>query len=189
MYFYLSFIYIAAILRNSYGYTTSEVISHNFGISLIESIAMIAYGRLGLRHYPMNILKIRGLCFLGFAFLLPWLLGMAEYPWHLFAIQCGLLILGEGACPAHALFIRAFPAIGRYTQASLAYALSRIVTTLTTAYGCALMGEYFGDVGITLLLIVFIGIYLISVFMFKPSTLEKASKTVAINSASSRAVA
>jgi len=189
MYFYLSFIYIAAILRNSYGYTTSEVISHNFGISLIESIAMIAYGRLGLRHYPMSILKIRGLCFLGFAFLLPWLLGMAQYPWHLFAIQCGLLILGEGACPAHALFIRAFPAIGRYTQASLAYALSRIVTTLTTAYGCALMGEYFGDVGITFLLIVFIGIYLISVFMFKPSTLEKASKKVAINSASSRAVA
>jgi hypothetical protein len=51
------------------------------------------------------------------------------------------------------------------------------------------MGEYFGDVGITILLVVFIGIYLISVFMFKPSTIEKMSKAVAINPASSRAVA
>jgi hypothetical protein len=56
-----------------------------------------------------------------------------------------------------------------YTQASLAYALSRIVMTLTTAYGCTLVGEYFGFIGITALLIVFIGIYLVSVFMFSPS--------------------
>lgn len=168
-YFYLSFIYIAAILRNSYGYTTSEVISHNLCVSFVESLAMLAYGRLGLHYYPMKILKIRGSLFLGFSFFLPFLLGSASNPYHIFFIQCALLILGEGACPAHALFIRAFPAIGRYTQASLAYALSRIVMTLTTAYGCTLVGEYFGFIGITALLIVFIGIYLVSVFMFSPS--------------------
>lgn len=168
-YFYLSFIYIAAILRNSYGYNTSEVIIHNLLISLVESFAMLAYGHLGLRIYPLKILKIRGFLFLGFALLLPFLLGSANSLYHIFSIQCALLILGEGACPAHAIFIRGFPAIGRYTQASLAYALSRIVTTVTTAYGCVIMGEYFGFIGITALLLVFIGIYLIAVFSFIPS--------------------
>lgn len=175
-YFYLSFIYIGAILRNSYGYSATEIITHNLFVSLIESFAMLAYGRLGLHVYPMKILKIRGSLFLGFALFLPFLLGSASKPSHIFFIQCALLILGEGACPAHAIFMRSFPAIGRYTQASLAYALSRIITTLTTAYGCVLMGEYFGFVGITALLLVFIGIYLLSVFSFTPADKLKSSQ-------------
>ncbi len=93
---------------------------------------------------------------------------MATSPTRIFLLQCVLLILGEGACPAHAIFIRGFPPIGRYTQASLAYAISRIIMTVTTAYGCVVMGEYFGFIGITALLILFIGIYLLSVFMFIP---------------------
>lgn len=167
-YFYLSFIYIAAILRHTFGYTTSEIVTHNLFVSLIESIAMLIYGRLGLTFYPLNILKIRGFLFLGFAFFLPFLIVVATSPTRIFLLQCVLLILGEGACPAHAIFIRGFPPIGRYTQASLAYAISRIIMTVTTAYGCVVMGEYFGFIGITALLILFIGIYLLSVFMFIP---------------------
>lgn len=167
-YFYISFIYIASILRNTYGYTTTEIITHNLFVSLIESIAMLIYGRLGLIFYPLDILKIRGSIFLGFVFFLPLLMNMAASPTHIFLIQCALLILGEGACPAHAIFIRGFPPIGRYTQASLAYAVSRIIMTIVTAYGCVLMGKYFGFVGITILLLCSISIYLLSVFKFIP---------------------
>ncbi len=166
LYFYFSFIYLGQFLRTEYGYSASEVIYHNLFISFIEAIAILCYGWMGLKIYPLKILKIRGSLFLIFALFLPFFLNSSSNPTHVFAIQCGLLILGEGVTPAHALFIKAFPIVGRYTHASLAYASSRIITTLLTAYGCVFIGEYMGVMGITAFLISVILIHLVSIYQF-----------------------
>ncbi|WP_052046012.1 MFS transporter [Candidatus Paracaedibacter symbiosus] len=166
LYFYFSFIYLGQILRTQYGYSAAEVIYHNLFISGIEALAILAYGRLALKIFPLKILKVRGTLFLGFALCLPMLINHASSPVHLFLIQCGLLILGEGVTPAHALFLKAFPTIGRYTQAAVAYALSRIVTTLLTSYGCVFVGEYYGIEGITTFLVGVILIHLTSIYHF-----------------------
>lgn len=166
LYFYFSFIYLGQFLRNNYGYSAAEVIYHNLFISGIEALAILAYGWMGLKIYPLKILKIRGLLFLGFAFFLPFLISHAMNPLHIFFIQCGLLILGEGVTPAHALFLKAFPTIGRYTHAALAYALSRIMTTIFTAYGCVFIDKCYGTVGITSFLIGVILIHLICIYQF-----------------------
>lgn len=150
-------------MRNTYGYTTSGIISNNLGI-----FSHLDVWTLGTSLLPDENFKDSWFTLPGIFLLSTPSIKVSRNPYHIFFIQCALLILGEGACPAHALFFRAFPAIGRYTQASLAYTLSRIVMTLTTAYGCTLVGEYFGFIGITVLLIVFIGIYLVSVFSFSP---------------------
>lgn len=167
LYFYFSFIYLGQILRNQYGYSAAEVIYHNLAISAIEAIALLAYGFLALKVYPLKILKIRGILFLCYAFLLPLLMSHATSPTHLFLIQCGMLIVGEGVTPAHAIFLKAFPALGRYTQASLAYSLSRIFTTIITAYGCTFVGAYFGIKGIASFLIAIIIVHLISVYQLE----------------------
>lgn len=166
LYFYFSFIYLGQFLRNNFGYSAAEVIQHNLFISAVEALAILMYGRLALKVYPLNILKVRGLLFLAFALFLPTLIGNAANPFQLFLIQCGLLVLGEGVTPAHALFLKAFPTIGRYTQAALAYATSRIVTTVLTSYGCVFIGEYFGIEGITGFLILAILIHLTSIYQF-----------------------
>ena len=166
LYFYISFIYLSGVLKDRFGLTSAQVIYHNLFISGIEAIAILGYGLLGLYIYPLKILKIRGMLFLCFAFCLPFLINHATSVSEIFLIQCGLLILGEGVSPAHVLFLRAFPAIGRYTQAGMAYALSRIVTTVATSYGCVLIGHYFEFEGVAAFLGLVIVIYLLSVFQF-----------------------
>ncbi|WP_051908519.1 MFS transporter [Candidatus Odyssella acanthamoebae] len=166
LYFYFSFIYLGQFLRTHFGYSAAEVIHHNLFISGVEAIAILVYGRMALKIYPLDILKVRGLLFLGFAFCLPFMINHAATPFQLFLIQCGLLILGEGVTPAHALFLKAFPIIGRYTQAALAYAISRIITTILTSYGCVFIGEYYGIVGITGFLIMAILLHLYSIYQF-----------------------
>lgn len=178
LYFYFSFIYLGQFLRTQYGYSASQVIYHNLFISIIEAVAILCYGWLGLKIYPLKILKIRGSLFLIFALFLPFFLSVSTNPLHVFLIQCGLLVLGEGVTPAHALFIKAFPIIGRYTHASLAYAISRIITTLLTAYGCVFIGEYCGIMGITAFLIGVIMIHLLSIYQFDKQ--QKISRVLAL---------
>jgi MFS family permease len=176
LYFYFSFIYLGQFLRTHFGYSAAEVIHHNLFISGVEAIAILVYGRMALKIYPLDILKVRGLLFLGFAFCLPFLINHASTPFHLFLIQCGLLILGEGVTPAHALFLKAFPIIGRYTQAALAYAISRIVTTILTSYGCVFIGEYYGIAGITGFLIMAILLHLYSIYQFSKHYNKKSQE-------------
>ncbi len=176
LYFYFSFIYLGQFLRNHFGYSAAEVIHHNLFISAVEAAAILIYGRMALKIYPLHILKVRGLFFLGFAFCLPFLIEQAATPFHLFLIQCGLLVLGEGVTPAHALFLKAFPTIGRYTQAALAYALSRIVTTVLTSYGCVFIGEYYGITGLTAFLIMAILIHLTSIYQFSKNYDKKSQE-------------
>lgn len=176
LYFYFSFIYLGQFLRSHFGYSAADVIYHNLFISAIEALAILVYGRMAFKFYPLEILKVRGSLFLCFAFFLPFLIGHASTPMHLFLIQCGLLVLGEGVTPAHALFLKAFPAIGRYTQAAVAYALSRIITTLLTSYGCVFIGEYYGVEGITAFLIGAILIHLTSIYQFGKQNQTKEKK-------------
>lgn len=164
LYFYLSFIYLAEVLKNTFHLTTSQIMRHNLVISLIECLACFIYGRLALKIYPMKILKVRGVLFLIFSLSLPFLLNHASTVTHIFMIQCGLLVLGEGVTPAHVIFLRTFPPIGRYTQAALAYSISRIITTLLISYGCVFIGAKYGNLGITGFLLFFIALYLTSVY-------------------------
>jgi MFS transporter, MHS family, proline/betaine transporter len=169
LYFYFSFIHLGQFLRTHFGYSAAQVVHHNLFISGIEAIAILVYGRMALTIYPLTILKVRGLLFFAFAFCLPFLIHHAVNPLQLFLVQCGLVVLGEGVTPAHALFLKAFPTIGRYTQAAFAYAVSRIITTVATSYGCVFIGEYYGIEGITGFLILGIIVHLSSVYQFSKS--------------------
>ncbi|MBW8308370.1 MAG: hypothetical protein K0M45_01805 [Candidatus Paracaedibacteraceae bacterium] len=131
---------------------------------------------MALKIYPLDILKVCELLFLGFAFCLPFFINQAATPFHLFLIQCGLLILGEGVPPAHALFLKAFSTIGRYTQAALAYAISRIITTILTSYECVFIGEYYGITGLTGFLVMAILIHLVSIYQFSKSYDKKSQE-------------
>ena len=83
-------------------------------------------------------------------------------------IQCVLGgVLGGDAKPAHALFIRSFPVIGRYTQTALAFALSRTFMYVITAYACVIIGQRFGFEGLSLGLLGFGLMALFCAFSFE----------------------
>ena len=83
-------------------------------------------------------------------------------------IQCVLGgVLGGDAKPAHALFIRSFPVIGRYTQTALAFALSRTFMYVITAYACVIIGQRFGFEGLSFGLLGFGLMALFCAFTFK----------------------
>jgi hypothetical protein len=164
--FYIIYIYFGTMLKEKYGLTFIQVINQNFFVSIIEVISILVYARLTLRFYPLNILKIKILLLCLCSFIICLLSESQMSITSILLIQCALAILKEGVVPAHALFIKSFPVIGRYTYAGISYALARMIMTLITTYGCVFMGLSLGLKGISYFLIVCSLLSLFAVFKF-----------------------
>ena len=160
--------YLGDILKTQYHLDSYQVIHQNLYVAIIDAIFTLLWARLALRFYPFNILKFKGFAFMFIGLALPILMGWAASPFHIFIIQALIAVFGPGSVPADSILIRSFPIIGRYTSASLAYALSRMIMYPLTSFGCFFVGQYFGFWGIAGVLFSFTLLYLMAVYYFKP---------------------
>jgi MFS family permease len=167
--FYFSFIYLGDYLRVHHGFSPEQVIYNNLFVAFLQAVSTFVFARLSLKIDPLFLLRAREVAFVIFAVMLPFIFGFATTSIHILLIQCALGgVLGGDAKPAHALFIRAFPTIGRYTQTALAFALSRAIMYIVTSYGCVFIGERFGLEGLSVGLALFGVMALACAFLFKP---------------------
>ncbi len=167
--FYYCFIYLGDHLRTVYGFTSYEVICNNIYVALLQAVSTHVFARLSLKYNPLMLLRIREIGFLLFSLCLPFIFPLISKSSHILWIQCILGgILGGDAKPAHALFIRSFPIIGRYTQTAIAFALSRAFMYVITSYACVMIGQNFGDMGLSMGLAVFGALALYCALNFTP---------------------
>ncbi len=168
--FYICYIYLGGILKDKFNFSTKDVLAHNLCVGVVEVSFKFIYAHLAFKFNPMNIIKIRTMLFALTTLLFPVLFingigNLSIAP--IFAIQFFLVTLGLDSIPAHAVFIKSFPIIGRYTQAALVIASSKTVMLILSAYGCVFVGEYFGFCGISTVLFTLAVIYVYSVSKFK----------------------
>ncbi|ALN41789.1 MFS transporter [Rickettsia rhipicephali] len=155
--FYFAFIYCGNILKNQFGYTPEEVISHNFWVSIVAMINMLFIAYLSRIIYPLKILKIKILIMLIFIPFCPYILehGLTT-PFCLILLQLFFVVFGPSKTPAFPIFFRHFPVFQRFTYSNLSYAISRAIIYIITSFGIVYITKYFGNWG---LLIIFIPIY------------------------------
>lgn len=183
--FYFSFIYLGDVLKNDYGFSPNDIISNNLFVAGCQLTSTFILARLAIYYNPLKILRVREIGLVLFLCFLPWLYQYASHPSHIFWIQCLVgAILGGDSKPAHALFIKSFPIIGRYTQTAMAFALSRTLMYITTAYACVFIGKYFGITGIMIGMLCFAVLALYCAFSFKPEIIETDIKNEDIKRAS-----
>lgn len=172
--FYFSFIYLGDVLKNDYAFTPNDVISNNLLVAAVQLTSTFIFARLSIYHHPLKLLRIREICLVICLCALVILYPYASQPSHIFMIQCLVGgILGGDSKPAHALFIKSFPIIGRYTQTALAFALSRTLMYVTTAYACVFIGKSFGTIGIIIGILCFSLLALFCAFSFNPDKTER----------------
>ncbi|MBX9805462.1 MAG: MFS transporter [Alphaproteobacteria bacterium] len=145
---YLGYIYFNPILKEDFGYTSAQIIYHNFLLSIIFMIPLVALSILSHRIHPVKILKIRGIFIVMLMLALPFLIGNLNTPFHVFMLQTLILILPLDSVPAEAVFIYHLPIYRRFTLASLLFAFSRAGVYLLTSFGLVYLGSYFGAYGL-----------------------------------------
>jgi len=146
--FYLMFIYFNPILKESFGYSSEDIIRHNFLLSLVALVCTIFITYLSYRIHPVKIQKIRGTLAFFLMISLPFLILNVSSSIQVFLIQALITLLALEITPADAVCLVHFPFYRRVTYAGFLFALSRALMFVVTSFGLVYLGSYFGHFGI-----------------------------------------
>ena len=146
--FYFSFIYCGNILKSNFGYTSEQIIHHNFILSIVDLTILLMYCFLSYKFHPLKILKVKAFIYFPFFLLLPFMLSHVESPFILFLIQSFNLTFALTEIPAAAVFIIHFPILRRFTYYSVLAAISSAILNTATAFGFIYLTKAFGQWGV-----------------------------------------
>jgi MFS family permease len=156
---YLIYVYTGDILKNSFGYTTTEIIQRNLFISILElfSCAMLVF--LSTRFYPLKILKT--LFFItSVGVLIFGLFSDIKNINHILYFQLFITLFSQTICPATPIVLKNFPILKRFTAVSIIYALSRASMYIIISFGFVYLVKYFDYAGLLMVIIpMLIGYY------------------------------
>lgn len=146
--FYLAYIYFNPLMKGSFGYSSSDIILHNFFLSLVGLSCATMITILSYTVHPLKIIKTRARFFILFLLFLPWLISQCTNGTHLFILQSFILLFAMGSIPAQSILIKSVGVLTRFKVTSLIHALSRALTYFFTAFGLIYLTEWFGYWGI-----------------------------------------
>lgn len=145
--FYMVYMYFIPLLKK-YGYSSEDIIFHNFLLSLIIISSEFIVAFLSYKIHPLKILQVRGIAFLLYILTLPFLIEISSCPIHIFLLQTFLLVIPIQSLPAEPIFIKHFPIFKRVTATSILYAISRALVYIVTSFGLVYLTEWFGYFGV-----------------------------------------
>ena len=151
--FYFVYFYCSNILKQSFGYSSEQVIHHNFILSLVQLASIIVLTHLSYYIYPMKIVKFKLIIFSLLTLACPILLNITRNPHELLIFQSLFMVLISCSVPAVPIFFRHFPVFKRFTYTGLSYALSRAIVYVITSFGFVYTTKYLGHWGILVILI------------------------------------
>jgi len=143
VWFYLTYIYCADILRNFFNFTAEQIINQNFYVALVQLFGNVTLMLLCYKINPLTILKLKAYIFLPIIIIWPYLLSKVASPLDVFLLQA-LIICGPSCTPGMAIFLKHFPSLRRFTITSLSYAISRAVMYVITSIGLVYCTQYLG---------------------------------------------
>ena len=146
--FYLSYMYFNQTLKDVYGYTSEDVIFHNFLLSIISLVIISLLAVVSCKTHPLKILEARGKISLLLALIIPIAIIKSNTHIHIFMIQTLILLTALSPIPGVSVFIKYLPTLKRFTAASFVYALSRAIMYLITSFGLVYLTESFGHYGL-----------------------------------------
>ncbi|MCC8372165.1 MAG: MFS transporter [Rickettsia endosymbiont of Pseudomimeciton antennatum] len=171
--FYFAYFYCGNILTNTFGYSSTQVINHNFILSIVQLISVLWLMYLSYHIHPLKIVKTKLVIFSLLTLICPYLLNNIGNTHNLLIFQSIFIILISCSVPAVPIFFKHFPVFKRFTYTSVSYALSRAFIYVVTSFGFVYITKYFGHWGVlTILLPINIG------FAFGLHHFEKLEKEV-----------
>ncbi|WP_425361434.1 MFS transporter [Candidatus Tisiphia endosymbiont of Ceraclea dissimilis] len=159
IWFYTTYVYSSNILKNTFKYTTEQIISHNLGVSMISMLNAMLLTYLSYKIHPLKILKIRLIVFAVVILPCPYLLNNLTNVFELWLFQLIVIILGPTGFPAVPILYKHFPVFKRFTYSTVIYALSRALIYVITSFGFVYLIEYFSHWGLLVIIIPALTIY------------------------------
>ncbi|RZI46200.1 MFS transporter [Candidatus Finniella inopinata] len=167
MVFYLAYIYFNPLLK-TLGLSSANIIFHNFLVTISELLFTVFLLYFVTKFHPLKILRFKAICAVFFILALPACIMYSTSAWHIFIIQALIFLCPIGGTPGDAIFFKSFPTSRRFMSTTFAYASSRAIMHIISAFGLVYLTEWFGYYGIW-----FIGLPIIGAFFWALNHFEK----------------
>jgi MFS family permease len=151
--FCFTYLHCSTILKDNFFYNSTQIIHHNFIISMIALLESAVQNYLCFKIYPLTIIKFRLFICIFFLPVLPYLLSNASSPFELMLIQTFFIFFKPCLFPATPIFIKHFPVFKRFTYVSWLYALARALMYVVTSFGLVYLVKHFNQYGILFVII------------------------------------
>lgn len=149
--FYISYMYCESLLKQNFGLTGEQVVSHNFILSVLNFMGLLFFVLLTYKVYPLKILKAKMYIYYPFILLTPFILNNITSPMGLLIFQVIGVVFGTSTIPARAIFLIHFPIFKRFTYAGFLAAVAHALLYILTSFGLAYLTELFGHWGVLLI--------------------------------------
>ncbi|MES2252320.1 MAG: MFS transporter [Pseudomonadota bacterium] len=158
--FYIVYMHFNPLLKQAFGYTSENIIFHNFILSLVQVSACILFSFMSYKIHPLKIMKFGISCLIGLVLMLPIIIPHITHSNQLFALQSLFLLLFLSDTPSASIFIKQFPVLKRVTATSFLYALARALMYPITSFGLIYLTNFFGTFGLWIIMLPIVGGYL-----------------------------
>lgn len=165
--FYIVYIYFIPTLKETYGYTSADIILHNFLLTVVQVFRCTLWSIMSYYIYPLQISKLKGFCCLFLMALIPVWLQVSTSNIHIFLLQALLLLVSLNDFPSQYIFMKQFPAYKRFTSTSFSYALGRALTYVITSFGIVYLSEWFAHWGLLLITVPVCLSFIASIYYFE----------------------
>jgi len=170
--FYVIYFHCGTILKNSFHFTSEQVIHQNLIVSIFQVLGAIIWTYLSYYVYPLTLIKFKTVIFTITILIFPYLLNNIHLPFDLLIVQIILITFSLSCSSGMAIFYKHFPIFKRFTYASFMYALSRAFISVITSFGLVYLMKYFGNWGILIITIPVVTGFMWGIFHFQ--SLEQA---------------
>lgn len=146
--FYLAFFHFVPFLKENFGYSSEDIVRHNFFLAFVPLITSLILAYLSYWVHPLKIQKARATLVLLLMILFPFLTTAVTNPTQLFLIQSLLLVATSGEAPSIPIYWSHFPVYCRFRCATLLFSIARGFMHVVTSFGVIYLISYWGSFGI-----------------------------------------
>ncbi len=150
--FYLIFLHSSAILRQNFGFTSSQIVSNNFLPSVFNFLMPILIAYFSYKTAPLKIIKVRLLTGSACLAFFPFLIDAFPSPKTILFFQYLFLTVRFDYTPAAPIFFKYFPALTRFRYVSFINSMATLTTYVLTSFGLAFLTKHLSQ-GFSVLLI------------------------------------
>ena len=151
IYFYLNYIYCGNILKNSFAFTSEQVIHHNFILGFVNLLNAVILTLLCYKIHPLKILKFKLFFFVPFSIFMPYLLDIVTNSTQILLIQLIGIFVSCTAFPANPVMYIYFPIFKRFSAVTFTFAVSKAIMYVVSSFGIMYLTQYFGNLGLLIL--------------------------------------
>lgn len=142
--FYVLYIYMTGVMKNSLKLTPEEIINQNMIVLVVMTLGLLFFMQLVKKYHPIKIARTLAIMFACFVPFIPWWVGNISGMISLSCLQFVMLFLAVYLIGMEMTCYKHLPVNKRFTLLATTFGTVSAFTSVAISFGLVMLSEYLG---------------------------------------------